>query len=368
MTISFGSGLILGPIVGGLFSDSSATWRWAFYINLLIFAVMAPLYFFILPSKPRRPGTTFVQRLKNIDWLGTLLNAGMYVSLVLFCTFGGSIWLWSDGRTIACIVAFGILLVTFAVTQIYCVWTTPEDQLFPCEMVLNRTLGLLYITMACGGSSLFVAIYYVPLYFQFVNGDTGTESAIRLLPFVCFYLATIYSCGGFMGKTGYYIYWYIASGIFLVIGSALMHTVQLHTPVANIYGYTILLALGTTTSQAGYAVAPTIVPLNRVHEALQFMNVAQGQSLLLGLTIASAIFQNRTFDNLRTIFSTLGYSDAEIRGAVAGARSMILTDASPDVREQALNIIIRVIDDIYFMIIAAGSLYVICSCFLPRKK
>jgi MFS family permease len=31
---SWGTGAILGPVVAGAFSGSSATWRWAFYINL----------------------------------------------------------------------------------------------------------------------------------------------------------------------------------------------------------------------------------------------------------------------------------------------------------------------------------------------
>ena len=360
--------MILGPVIGGLFSDSAASWRWAFYINLLIFAVLTPLYLTILPSKPRRPGTTLFQRLQSVDWLGTLLNMGMYVSLVLFCTFGGSIWPWNDGRTIACIVIFATLAIIFAVTQIFCIWTTVEDRLFPCEMVLNRTLTLLYITMACAGSSIFVTIYYIPLYFQFVQGDSGTQSAVRLLPFVSFFGASLNFCGYLMPKTGYYIIWYIASGVFLVIGAALMHVVSLSTPVANIYGYSILIALGTTTSQAGYAVAPTLVPLNRIHEAIQLMNAAQGQSLLLGLTIASAIFQNRAFSDLRAIFLPLGYSDTDIRQAIAGAKSTLLLDSPPQIKEQALNVVVQTIDNVYLMIVAAGALYIVCSCFLPRTK
>jgi hypothetical protein len=208
----------------------------------------------------------------------------------------------------------------------------------------------------------------VPLYFQFVNGDDGTQSAIRLLPFVCVYVAVVTACGRFMGRTGWYIYWYIASGVFLVLGSALMYTVKSSTPKANIYGYCVLLAIGTLTSQAGYAVGPTLVQPNRIHEVLQFMNVSQGQSLLLGLAIASAIFQNRTFDKLHDLFSPMGYSDGEIRGAIAGARSTILTGATPEIRERALDIIVRAIDDVYIMVIAAGTVYVICSCFLPHKR
>lgn len=194
-------------------------------------------------------------------------------------------------------------------------------------MVLERTLILLYIIMACAGSSIFVTIYYVSLYFQFVHNDSGTQAAVCLLPFVCFFGASLNFCEYFMPRTGYFIYWYIASGVFFVIDIALMHAVNLSIPVANIYGYSILIALGTTTSQAGYVVIPTLVPSNCIHKAIQFINAAQGQSLLLGLTIASAIFQNKAFSDLQTILSPSGYSDTNIREAVAGVKSKLLTNS-----------------------------------------
>ncbi|KAK5994319.1 Efflux pump patC [Cladobotryum mycophilum] len=34
INLCWGTGAVLGPIIGGAFSVSSATWRWAFYINL----------------------------------------------------------------------------------------------------------------------------------------------------------------------------------------------------------------------------------------------------------------------------------------------------------------------------------------------
>ncbi|RSM05356.1 hypothetical protein CEP52_006309 [Fusarium oligoseptatum] len=182
----YGGGCILGPVVGGLLSDSAATWRWAFYLNLVIFAVTSPIYLFALPSLPQQPGTTFVEKLKKLDWLGITLNTGIYVCFVLAFTFGGPEWAWDDGRFITCVVLFVIFVVAFAITQYYTVFTNKIDRLFPCDFLANPQMIILYIAIACGGAGLFVAVYYIPLYFLFVHGDSGTEAAVRLLPFIFF--------------------------------------------------------------------------------------------------------------------------------------------------------------------------------------
>jgi MFS family permease len=66
---TWGSGTILGPVIGGAFSDSTATWRWvgksltapfrcancvpeAFYINLIIFGALSPALLLIPNYQP----------------------------------------------------------------------------------------------------------------------------------------------------------------------------------------------------------------------------------------------------------------------------------------------------------------------------
>lgn len=331
---------------------------------------MAPIYVFLLPSLPRPAGKgrSFLDRLLGLDWIGTILSIGMHVSFSLFLTFGGVKWSWGDGRNIALYVVFGVTLASFVVTQYFCVFTTEQDRIFPGEFLRSRSMILLYILVACGGAALFVAIYYIPLYFQFVQGDSGVMSAVRLLPFVCFYVVMVLFCGYMMPKTGYYMVWYLVSGIFLLIGASLMYTVHYDTESAKIYGYSILFGVGMTTTNAAYAVAPTLVAPDRVAESLQFVNISQGQSLLLGLTIASAIFQSFTFDRLSDLLAGTGASKAEIQGAVAGAKSRLLQDLPPELRTKALGVIVESIDNVYIMAIAAGALYVVCSCFLKRSK
>ena len=340
----------------------------AFYLNLIIFGAMSPIYLFLLPSLPRETDSTFMQRVKRLDLLGTVLTAGLYVSFTLAFTFGGVIWPWNDGRVIALIAVFGVLTITFGLTQYYAILTNKTERLFPCEFIREPQLILLYVCMACGGAALFVSVYYIPLYFQFVHGDNGTQAAIRILPFICFYVATILVCGATMGRTGYHMVWYLGSGIFLTCGGATMYTVHAETSPAHIYGYAILLGIGMTTTQAGYGVAPLLVTPDRVPEVIQFMNISQGQSQLIGLTIASNIFQSIACSGLENVLAGTGYLDSDIQAAIAGANSTILKTATPELRELCNNVIVHSIDNVWVLVIAAGALYTACSCFLTRAR
>lgn len=363
----YGSGCILGPVVGGLLADSSATWRWAFYLNLVIFAVASPIYFFLLPSVPRKQDMTIGAKVKSMDWLGILLCAAMFSCFTIAFTFGGILWEWNDARTIVLIVIFALSGVAFAITQYHSVLTNEDDRLFPCEFLRKPQLVLLYVIMSCSGSALFVSIYYIPLYYLFVNGDNGTEAAVRLLPYICCYVVSVLFCGAFMGKFGYHMVWFVISGLILTAGGATMYTVKAHTSNAAIAGFTVLLGLGMTCSQAPYAVGHLLVPARREPELIQFINISQGSSQLIGLAIASAIFQGLAFNGMKNVLGP-GYTDEEVRGAIAGARSAVLEQVTPEVHAQAVDVIVDAISKIWLLVVAAGALWTLCSFFLNRVR
>lgn len=329
---------------------------------------MSPIYIWAMPSLPQQPDVSFVDKLKKLDWLGMFLTAGMYVCFVVAFAFGGAIWAWNDGKFIALVVLCGLFVIAFAVTQHLALFTTKLDRLFPCEFLRDPQLVLLYMAMAAGGAGLFVAVYYIPLYFLFVHGESGTMAAVRLLPFVAFYVTSMLACGYFMPRVGYHWVWYLLSGLLLTGGGVGMYTIGVDTPASHTYGFSVLLGFGLTVSQAGYAIVPGLVKPDRISEAIQFMNIAQGQSQLLGLAIASAIFQNEAFSGAQDVLGGEGYSKEQIQAAIAGSSSDVFRSVSAELRAKLLRVVVGAIQAEYIMVITAGAVITVCALFLNKKR
>ena len=155
----WGVGTVLGPIIGGAFAVSSAGWRWAFYINLCIGALFTPIYLFMLPKSDPRKGDPQLQRLKELDWVGTILTVGGFVALMMALASGGTIYAWNSGQTIALFVVAGVVFITLAIQQELAIFTTPERRLFPVQFLRSRTMVLLFILTACGGVGIVVTLY-----------------------------------------------------------------------------------------------------------------------------------------------------------------------------------------------------------------
>ncbi|PQE05532.1 HC-toxin efflux carrier TOXA protein [Rutstroemia sp. NJR-2017a BBW] len=370
--IVWGVGTILGPVIGGAFADSGATWRWAFYINLVLFGVTAPALLMI-PSFDPQPNLSFLEKLKNIDWTGALLNAGLYTSFVLVLTFGGADWAWGDGRTIATFVVCFVILVLFAAQQYFCIFTTPDNRLFPVDFLKSRTMILLFVATSAAGTALFVPIFYIPLFFQFAKGDDGLEAAVRLMQFIVLYIVVVMAQGIIMPRIGYYWPFFILFGVFALAGSAPMVIVTTSTNAGKIYGFSILIAIACgMITQASYSIAPARLIRDglphMIPAAIGFINVAQIGGVVIGLAISGTVFQSTAFRNVKHAFEGLGFSDAQIRSAIAGSQSTLFESVSDSVRAKAVEGIVQAIDKTYYLVVAGGALVIITSLFMRREK
>ncbi|KAF7128710.1 hypothetical protein CNMCM5793_003561 [Aspergillus hiratsukae] len=363
----WGLGTVLGPIIGGAFTDSSAGWRWAFYINLCVGAVCAPVYLFLLPNKDPRPGVSLRERANTMDHLGGILTIGAMVTGVMAVSFGGVMYPWNSGQIIGLFCCSGVLFILLGLQQVFTIFTSVAYRVLPVEFFKSRTVLILFAATAAGGTAIFVPVYMAPLYFQFTRGDSTLESGVRLLPFIILMIVAVLANGALLSSFGLYMPWYLVGGILVVIGGALMYTVGLTTSVAHVYGYTILIGVGVGFfAQASFSVAQATVAPELVASAVGFISLAQITGITLSLAIANAVFFNQSVRSLQTILP--GVDPEHIKQTISGTQSELFQSLAPRVREQVLEALVDALSKSYILVMTAGALVAVLSLLMKREK
>ncbi|KAF2195913.1 MFS general substrate transporter [Zopfia rhizophila CBS 207.26] len=366
--LTWGSGTVLGPVVGGAFAENeNTTWRWAFYINLCIGGIFAPVYLFYLPNGDPQKDRPFTEKLKQVDYIGAILNIGAFTALIMAINFGGNMYDWDDGRQIALWTVGGALLLVFGLQQAFAVGTTFEQRIFPADFLRMRVMWILFALMNAAATCVFVPTFYIPLFFQFVHAESALDAAVRLLPFICIMVFFGLLNGALMSNFGYYMPWYLAGGIFATTGGALMYTVDEFTSNSRVYGYSVLIGIGAGMFiQTSFSVAQAKAPGNRSSDATGYIALAQNLGIVLALAISGAIFQNKAMDGLQRILPDIP-RDA-LRGIVSGSGSALFKQLPPQLQGQVLAVIVKSMSYTYIPVITAGAMAIVGSLFLKFER
>ncbi|MEU9032194.1 MDR family MFS transporter [Streptomyces sp. NPDC048383] len=198
----FGVATVIGPLLGGLFTDS-LSWRWCFYVNV-------PIAILVVITAARTIPTVRAAGRTVIDYLGIALVSVGASALILGTSWGGNEYAWSSPVIIGLFAGGVVALALFCLAEV-----RAAESMLPMRLFGNPVFSICSVLSFVVGFAMLGAMTFLPTYLQYVDGDSATISGVRTLPMVIGLLIASVFSGNFVSKTGRY-------RIFPILGCAVM--------------------------------------------------------------------------------------------------------------------------------------------------
>ncbi|KAF3490686.1 aflatoxin efflux pump [Arthroderma uncinatum] len=323
-----GVATILGPLIGGTFT-TKVTWRWCFYINLPFGAVAMVAAFFLFDVPDRDSAKLpLAKKLAQLDAPGTALVVPGVACLLLALQWGGQTYAWDNGRIIALLVLAAVLLIAFVASQ----FLLPKTATIPPSILKLRSVAGAAWATICIGSSQYIFVYYLPIWFQAIKNVAAVDSGIRLLPMMVSVIVAQIGGGFINQKIGYYTPLGIFGVTVMCVGAGLLTTLQVDSSEGSWIGYQILYGIGMGFCfQTSNLATQTVLPKPQVPIGMALMFFGQ----LLGAAVFVSVGENVLSNQLQKRLSKIpGYNPAFISSA--GATTLI-DSVPPELRGVALS-------------------------------
>ncbi|KAF9776991.1 hypothetical protein IL306_004748 [Fusarium sp. DS 682] len=265
-------GLITAPTIGGALIDAFS-WRACFGVNLPLGVLCLVLTAYGVHEQPRRsdaPVLTMKEKVKKLDYFGTLLAVPAITCLLMALQWGGTKFGWGSWQIILPLVFCALLFVAFGYLQ----YRQGDNALLPPRILKQRSIiaGMWY--GACCEGVLAVTEYYMSIYFQGVRGYTPTKAGLLALPMV----------GAFM----------LATSVLTPIASGLLTTLDLEEQITKAVGLLTFLGLAVGLGLQGPQVAlQAVLPIEDVSVGGAVITFGAGMGSALWICASATLFQDR---------------------------------------------------------------------------
>ena len=224
-----------------------------------------------------------------MDLLGAFFLICSIICLLLALQWGGTTYAWSDSKVWGCLLGFGLIITVFIGLQFW----RGDKATIPPRIVCQRTVlgGCLFCMFMA--LALYAHIYYLPFYFQAVQGTSAEGSGIRTIPYLVSNAIASIIVGATITKAGYFNPWLYFGSAMFTVGAGLLYTLQVGDHAGKWIGYQLVAGIG-----AGASIQ---IPFISVQVVLSSKDMPTGNAITifsntlggaLSVSIAQNIFSN----------------------------------------------------------------------------
>ncbi|KAI9149402.1 Multidrug resistance protein fnx1 [Paramyrothecium foliicola] len=283
--ICYGSGAMLGSVIGGLLNDHTKRgWRLAFLIQVPPVLLSAVAVAFLVKIPPKQSDKSFLAR---IDFGGVFFTVSFLVLLLLGLNAGGNLVPWTHPLPLSTIP---LSIITFG---LFIWWESKAIQpIIPVRLLATRTVLAACITNLFCTMATFCGIFYVPLYLQ-VMGDSATTAGLKMLPSPIGISVGSMTSGFIMRKTGRYTKLAIANVVIIITG-AVLFTLQNQNSPSWLTSLAFFFVGGGYGAMLTTTMVGCIAAVDHSQQAVVTSATYLARSLggTVGITVGSAVYQN----------------------------------------------------------------------------
>lgn len=294
-----GLGNVIGPFLAAIFIEKS-TWRGLFWLLAPCTVVAAVVIFFILPKSivvgdPKG-------KIKAIDFAGVGLSTTAVLLILIPVSGGGTYFQWNSPMVISMLVIGGLAAIAFIIVE----WKFAKMPMMPLHLYRIPAVGAILVQNFLFGIVYQSNLYYLPLYFQIVEGYSPIESAALLVPFVAMQSIISTSAGWYISTTKRYgeVIW---TGYSLwTLGAGLTLTFSRDFAI-----WKIVLILAVEGSGVGMIFQPTLVAAQAHSKksdravVIAVRNFLRSFGGAVGLALSAAVYSNSLKNHLLNASITL---------------------------------------------------------------